>query len=371
MSFSYPYRAAQLLWISLKHLLGFGLDWLQGKGAQSGPDHLKRAFEEYSGSFIKFGQVLSLQLDMLPREYCDALLNLLDRVPAFPRSGVNDVFHEEFQDMPLAIFEDFNYEPIGAASIGQVHKATYKGDIVAIKVQRPGIRKVFERDALLLNLLVRIVFLFRIRSLYFMRDPVREFHEWIEEELDYYREARHAELLGRNAAKMSKEKVPKVYWEVTTRRVLTTEYLDGCTVTQYLRMKAENNEQELAKIDRLNFNPTQFVTNIITNFISDALYYGMFHADLHPANLMILKNNVVGYVDFGIVGTFSLEARGKAIQLLLSHVSGDPDEILSSFLSISQLTDRADVEGFRHHLKEHAQDWYRQPPVGELPSEGV
>ena len=284
----------------------------------------------------------------------------------FPRSGVNDVFHEELGDLPTAIFDDFDYDVIGSASIGQVHKATYKGDIVAIKVQRPGIQKVFERDAMLLNLLVRIVFLFRVRSLYFMRDPVREFHEWIQEELDYYREARHADLLGRNAAKMPKEKVPRVYWEVTTRRILTTEYLDGCTVTEYLRMKAENNEDELAKVARLNFNPTQFVTNIITNFISDALYYGMFHADLHPANLMILKNNVVGYVDFGIVGTFSREARSKAIQLLLSHVSGDPDEILSSFLSISELTDRADVEGFRRHLRKHAQDWYRQPPVGSV-----
>src|SRR5262245_58783282 len=104
-----------------------------------GPELLREIFEKLGGSFIKFGQILSLQIDTLPREYCDALLALLDRVPPFAREAVDEVFREELDAEPAALYQEFHYNPVASASIGQVHRATLRdGTPVAVKVQRTG-----------------------------------------------------------------------------------------------------------------------------------------------------------------------------------------------------------------------------------------
>src|SRR6266403_1330600 len=123
-----------------------------------GPELLKNLFERLGGSFLKFGQILSLQIDTLPREYCDALLALLDRVPPFPAEDVERIFQETLQASPRDIYQTFDFKPFASASIGQVHRATLKdGTAVAVKVQRPGIRAKFELDNLLLRIGVKLV----------------------------------------------------------------------------------------------------------------------------------------------------------------------------------------------------------------------
>src|SRR5438045_5710565 len=156
----------------------FLLRRLRGRD-EHGPELLRDLLERLGGSFIKFGQILSLQIDTLPREYCDALLTLLDRVPPFPPDAVKTVFLEALRAAPTELYAQFDYTPVASASIGQVHRAALKdGSPAAVKVQRPGIRAVFERDNLLLRLGVKVIFFLRIRSLYFMRDPVRELSTW-------------------------------------------------------------------------------------------------------------------------------------------------------------------------------------------------
>src|SRR6266545_2740755 len=211
-----------------------------------GPDLLREALEELSGSFVKFGQILSLQIDSLPREYCDSLLRLLDRVPPFGRAQVDQVFREELNAEPSVLYREFEYQPVASASIGQVHSAVLKdGTKAAVKVQRPGVRLDIERDVVLMQVMVKFIFLFRIRRFYFMRDPVRELSTWTQDELDYRREAAFCGLLGDNAAHTPSERVPKVYWELTRRRVLTMEFLEGPSVSEYLRMVERRDEQGL------------------------------------------------------------------------------------------------------------------------------
>ena len=156
----------------------------------NGAELMREGLEKIGGTFIKFGQILSLQMDTLPKEYCDALLRLLDRVPTCSREEVDECFLTELGSPPTAIFGEFDYHAIASASIGQVHRATLKdGTKVAVKVQRPGVRNAFQRDLLLMRSFIQVVFLFGIRSLYFMRDPIRELDSWTEDELDYRREA--------------------------------------------------------------------------------------------------------------------------------------------------------------------------------------
>jgi len=260
---------------------------------------------------------------------------------------------------------------LASASIGQVHRAVLQDStVVAVKVQRPGVRETFRRDAVLLNLFVRVIFLLRIRSLYFLRDPVREFSEWIQDELDYRREAAYAEVLRRNAQETPTEIVPRIHWDLTTPRVLTMDFLEGFSVLEYLRIRDEGDERRLAEMEQIGFQPNKFLTNVIDNFLSDAFRFGLFHADLHPANLLILQDNAVGYVDFGIVGHLTPEARRKQIQLSMAYARGRADEIFSAFLSVSTFTERVDLAGFRQELERRSRQWYREPAVGGVPHFG-
>src|SRR5262249_53887915 len=152
--------------------------------------------------------------------------------------------------------------------IGQVHRAALKdGTAVAVKVQRPGIRRVFERDNRLLRAAVRLILFLRIRSLYFLRDPVRELSTWTLDELDYRREASYANLLADNAAGSTTEKIPKIFWDLTAERILTMEFLDGPSVLSYLRMLETGDEARLAELRARGFIPSVFSTNVISNFL--------------------------------------------------------------------------------------------------------
>ena len=364
----YFHRALQIAWICFRNLTEIWTDRLRRRRVTPGPERLRLLLEELGGSFLKFGQILSLQIDTLPREYCDALLNLLDRVPPFGREQVRQIFQQERGTFPENIFREFNYKPLASASIGQVHRAVLPDStVVAVKVQRPGIREIFLRDAVLLNLFVRVIFLLNVRSLYFLRDPVREFNEWIHDELDYRREAAYAEVLRRNAQKTPTEAVPRIHWDLTTSRILTMDFLQGYSVMEYLRIRETRDEVRLAEMEQIGFDPPKFISNVIQNFLSDAFRYGIFHADLHPANLLILKDNVVGYVDFGIVGHLTPEARRKQIQLSMAYARGKADEICAAFLSVSTFTEEVDLAGFRRELERRSRQWYREPAIGGVP----
>jgi len=327
-----------------------------------GPELMRSGLEKIGGCFIKLGQIMSLQIDTLPKEYCDALLKLLDRVPTCSREEVDRIILTELGGTPAEIFGSFDYDAIGSASIGQAHKGTLKdGSPIAVKVQRPDVRQAFHRDLQLMRTFITVVFLFGIRSLYFMRDPIRELDSWTEDELDYLREATQCDLLYRNSADSPTERIPHVYWELSTSRVLTMEFLHGPSVSSYLRMVERNDTAAMQALKDTGFDSSVFCNNIIQNFLQDAFHHGAFHADLHPANLLILPNNVVGYVDFGIVAKLTPEARRKQIELTLAYASGLSDAIHREFLNICTLTDNADVEGMRRKIATMSRSWYAQP----------
>jgi len=339
--------------------------WRRAKGRPvHTPRLLLEALERLSGSLLKFGQIMATQVEDLPREYCDVLLSLLDRVPPISPQAVLGVFVEEVHAAPEKIFQSFDYQPIASASIGQVHRATMRdGTAVAVKVQRPGIRKVFERDLAVLALLVRMVYAFRIRRMYFLRNLVRELELWTEDELDYRREAAYCARLGENAADRPIERVPKVYWELTTGKILTMEYLAGPSVADLFRMRQENDETALEALRQSGFVAAEFVSNVIANFVKGALRTGVFHADLHPANLIVLPGNAVGYVDFGIAGVLTPEARRRLIELMIAYAGGKPDELYRNLTEVCTAVPESDFSGLRRDILARAGEWYREPAV--------
>ena len=319
----------------------------------SGPKRFRQMIEDVGGTFIKFGQMLAMQSDLIPLEYCAALFSLFDQVPPFDFSEVEKVFLEDLEHFPREIFESFDSHPIATGSIGQVHVATLHGRKVAVKVRRPTIVSDFHADIAALNFTVRIVKMFRLRALYWIMAPTEEFIAWTQDELDYRREAHYMEELGRNARDNDHEKVPAVFWSCTTARILTVEYLEGVTVSEYLRQLEAGHPQVSP-----DFLPSLFGARLIDNFLGDAFRHGMFHADLHPGNLMILPGNVVGYIDFGISGVLSRYSRRHLISMTLAYARGDLEAMCESFFRITTFDKKANVQHFRKSLKEVASTWY-------------
>ncbi len=334
--------------------------WLLGKPL-SGPDRLRVAFEEIGGTLIKLGQMLALQSDMLPLEYCRGLFSLFDKVPPFAYEYVERTFLEDLKQTPQQVFDSFDIRPFATGSIGQVHIATLGAHKLAVKVRRPTILQDFAVDITSLMFIVKTVKLFRIRKLYWIVGPTEEFVAWTREELDYRREAHYMDELGRNARDNPYEKIPTVFWHCTTARILTVDFLDGLTLSDFLRNKEKGDSGASP-----DFDPDLFAVRLIDNFLGDAFDHGMFHADLHPGNIMILPGNVVGYIDFGISGVLSRYSRRHLSAETLGIARGDLDDMVDSFFLVSTFAENANRASFRQQLKERAANWYGGDGRGTL-----
>jgi ubiquinone biosynthesis protein len=329
-----------------------------GRKRLGGPERLRVMFEEIGGTFIKFGQMLALQPDIISLEYCDALFDLLDRVEPCEFAEVEQTFVEELGRRPSEIFDNFERQPLATASIGQVHVGHLGGRKVAVKVQRPRVEVDFDGDVRMMTAAIRLIRRLRLKFFYWLIEPMGEFVEWTREELDYRREARYMEQLRRNARDNPRERVPEVLWQYTTRRILVVEFLEGVTVLEYMRAVAEGDELLPRRLRAAGFDPGLFAGNIIDNFVSDAFTHGVFHADLHPANLMILPGNVVGYVDFGITAVLSRYSRRNLIALTHALARADLDGMCAPFFNVSVIDEASDPEAFRAGLRRLGGGWY-------------
>lgn len=361
-------RLAHLVKVIVRHVLAYALTLAVNRWPKlephlavtklSGPERLRAMVEDMGGTFIKFGQMLALQPDILPVEYCNALFNLLDRVAPFPFAHVERTFVTEFGKSPHEIFDHIEVEPIATASIGQVHIARLHGQKVAVKVQRPNVDTDFNGDIRLMNSFIRLIRRLHLKMFYWLIEPTSEFVTWTSEELDYRREARYMEQQRRIARGNPHECVPKVFADYVSRRTLVVEFIDGLNLLDYLRAIKTGDEFTIKRLKAKGFNPDQFVYNILENFLSDAYRFGMFHADLHPANLMILPDSVVGYVDFGITGMLSRYSRQNIVSLTMALGRGDLEAMCAAFFKISTVNEKSDVEGFRHGMRQLNKQWY-------------
>ncbi|HWN43941.1 MAG TPA: AarF/UbiB family protein [Thermoanaerobaculia bacterium] len=351
---------------ALANLLGARLErwpWLARRlppGVLPEPDRLRMIFEDLGGTFLKLGQMLALQPDILPFAYCNALFNLMDRVAPFPYESVERIVQEELGARPGELFDGFDRRPLATASIGQVHAATLGGRALAVKVQRPSVEVEFHGDIRLMVMGIRLIRGLRIRKLEWLLEPMTEFISWTREELDYRYEARYMERLRANARRNDRERIPALLPERSGRRVLTVEFLAGTTVLDYLRALDVGDEVTLARVRATGFEPDAFARNIIDNFLGDAFQHGMFHADLHPANLMILPDNVVGYIDFGITAVLSTYSRRNLVALTFAYTRGDLDGMCEAFFKVSVLHAGSDPKAFRDGLSKLALGWYER-----------
>ncbi len=362
-------RLLHLLSVFLRHGLAYAWGgrlrrwrflarWLP-PAEQGGPERLRALIEDLGGTFVKFGQMLALQPDIISLEYCNALFKLLDRVDPFPYPEVERIWREEIGQPIAEVFDTFETQPLATASVGQVHVAVLEGRKVAVKVQRPNVEHEFGSDIRLMLSAMAFIRWLRITFLYWLIEPMTEFVGWTREEIDYRFEDRYSAQLRRHAQHNRVQHVPANFARYTTRRTLVTEFMEGVTLLDYLRAREEGDEMAVKRLEPEGFDRKQFAANVIDNFLGDAFQNGIYHADLHPANLMILPDSVVGYIDFGITGVISRHARRHLVAMTLALAEGDMDALNAEFLDVAAYDPDADPAAFRRGLDRLAKDWYQ------------
>ncbi|MCL4747140.1 MAG: ubiquinone biosynthesis regulatory protein kinase UbiB [Burkholderiaceae bacterium] len=280
--------------LALARLVRFGRPLRMPRG-----ERLRRALEELGPIFVKFGQVLSTRRDLLPADVADELARLQDRVPAFPSARAVAEIERGLGMSVGDAYASFEQQPVASASIAQVHLATLAdGREVAVKVLRPGMAGMIDRDLALLRtagtLLVRIsADARRLRPL----DVIAEFDKYLHDELDLVREAANANQLRRNFADSTLLRVPEVHWDLCATNVMTMERMHGIPISQIDRMRAAG--IDLTKLSR----------DGVDIFFTQVFRDGFFHADMHPGNILVGDRdadfNRYIALDFGIVGTLS------------------------------------------------------------------
>ena len=279
--------------------------------------HLREMLDELGPTFVKFGQLLSTRPDVVPPDIVVELRGLQDDVRPFPFAQIREVIESELGLTLEQAFLRFDEQPIAAASIGQVHRAMLpNGDEVAVKVQRPNAPRQIESDLALLYQAARMI-KERVRALDFIdaHALVDEFARSIRQELDYKLEARHAETFRRDFANSELVVVPKVYRDYSSARMLTLEYLDG---VQLVDLDYETTPLEERR--KLAYLVTQTWMEMIFE-------HGFFHADPHPANVLVLSGGRIGLVDFGLAGKLTDEDMARLTRLFIDAATENVDAL--------------------------------------------
>jgi ubiquinone biosynthesis protein len=329
--------------------------WLPGRpadGADSDPSEagalrLRRLFEALGPSFVKIGQLLALHAGALPQAYRDELSRLLDSTLPLPFSVVDQVLADEFGEDWCRFFEQIDQEPLASASIGQVHQGTLKNEkAVAVKVQRPGAQMIFERDFDILREIVRHT---RLHTL--LRMTRQQLEAIIDEvigftrsEFDYCHEANAARRL--RAMDIEGMYAPQVYDDLSTRRVLVSEFIEGTTLNDVLTHLDEPDWLAREGVDR-----DRLARQIMRNQLMQALRCGFFQADPHPANLILMADGRLGYVDFGIVGELDEQTRRDIVDMALFEMLDDYEALWPIILRYGQPTEKTDLRAFKGDFK--------------------
>lgn len=331
---------------------------MRGKevGARILGQELRRFCERLGITYIKLGQYLAMRFDVLPLEACRELSGLLEDVRPMPFATVRRILEEELGEAPEKIFAELESQPLAAASVAQVHRArAHDGELLAVKVQRPNLEQVFQADIGNLLLAAWVMDRLGVLGSTSVVAAVEEFSDFTGREMDFLTEGRTADRLRRNAA--STEHVPRIRWDLTTRRVISMEFVEGISMSSLCRMIEEGRHDEVQEL-----LPNADLGTLTRNFIRASLrqlfLHGFFHADPHPGNILVRDDNSVAFVDFGIFGELT-ESERKHCAGYVENVSLRRfDRAFQHYLHMIDPTADADLEGFRAETLRLMNHWY-------------
>ncbi len=307
---------------------------------------LRLMFVELGPTFIKLGQMLSMRKDILPPDITEELEKLQDRVQAASFKEIESELRDELKRPLKELFKEIDPEPLAAASIGQVYKAKLKGggDVI-IKIKRPEVERIIEADIVVLTQLARLIEKhFKESQFYQPKLIVKEFARNIRHELDYKREARNAEKFRKDFNDDNTVFIPKVYWNLTTKNVIVEEFVKG---------------RKISEIRALDASTRRLIAERSALFFTrQILYNGFFNADPHPGNLFLMKGNVIGVVDFGMVGAIDFELKELLQTIFVALVEKDIDAFIENFNKVLVFSPETSRQDFSQDFLEIIEEYY-------------
>ncbi|MFH1037122.1 MAG: AarF/ABC1/UbiB kinase family protein [PVC group bacterium] len=316
--------------LKIEQIVELGLQKISRKRRErietlTGPQRFRLALEELGPTFVKLGQVLSTRPDLIPLSLITELAKLQDEVPPFPFEEVQSIIETETGKTPEELFQQFEKEPSAAASIGQVHRATLKdGTDVMVKVQRPGIKRTIEID---LEIMLHLAGLMErhLAELQVIRPSriVEEFARTLGEEIDYTLEASHVERFSDQFKAEETIRVPRLYREFSSERILTLEDIRG--------IKASDVEE----LRRKGYDCALLARRGADLMMKQIFEFGFFHADPHPGNIFILPDNIICYIDFGMMGRINRHDREDFGDLLMAIVGKNEKKTVEMVLALT------------------------------------
>ena len=311
---------------------------------------LRLALTELGPTFIKLGQILSTRADLVGPAFAREFAELQSDIPPDPPDVIRAVIAEELGQPVERLFAAFEDRPIGSASIGQVHRATLPdGQRVVVKVQHQGIEEKVTNDLDILMALAELAEQYdETLQAYQPRATLAEFRRNLLRELDFTRERRNLEEFARNFAGDRTIHIPKPFSELSARRVLTMEMLDGMSI------------RHVAEIEAQGVNTKELATRCANIYLNMIFRDRFFHADPHPGNIWVLRDGVVGLLDCGMIGRIDAHTRGEVERMLLSAVEKDAEQLADVVVRIGTMPQGLNRDALRADIDEFVAEYLGQ-----------
>ena len=313
------------------------------------PRRLRRMLTELGPSFIKLGQLMSVRADLFPPEYIEELQKLQDQVPPHPFKTIKPFIEDQLGRPLNRAFKWFDENAIASASIAQVYKAELNtGELVAVKVVRPGIAKLIRSDIRVMYYMAgKFEQTFELARVIGAKNVVKEFERSVFNELDMHIEAGSIEKFSRYYKHIQEICIPGVYWELTTKSILVMEFIPGVKVNQ------------VAAIREMGIDPKGIAMIGLRSLSRQLMEFGFVHADPHPGNTIVMPDGRVGLVDFGITAHLDAELMLQIARLFLGYAEHDYDLVMESLLDAGIIDEEVhDLRAFRNDLKEMSEPFY-------------
>ncbi len=312
---------------------------------------IRFALEELGPTFVKLGQVLSMRPLLIPLELVMELTKLQDQVAPFLFAQVKQIVESELKAPLEEHFSSFETVPIAAASLSQVHKAVTKdGKTVVVKVQRPGIKEIIKADMEILKDLTNLLEKYVPESKQY--DPVgmrEELDKSIRREINFNNEARNIQVFGENFKEEKSIFVPKVFWDLTTSKVLTMDFIDGVKISNLSELEKRGiDKKKLALIGG---------KMVFKQIFED----GFFHADPHPGNLFALEGNIIAPVDYGMMGKLSETTMNELADLLISVVTWHPGGIVKVYQDMEVVGEEVNLRALEADIADFLYKYHKIP----------
>ena len=343
----------------VEDILGEELDEATSGDVASAEDFAHH-LERLGPTFIKLGQLLSTRADLLPDPYLQALARLQDDLPPVPFAEIEAVVRAELGVRLSKAFLEFDHTPVAAASLAQVHRAVLRdGRVVAVKVQRPGVRLQVADDLEVLEAVADLIERYsESAARYDVRLLVEEFRKSLLRELDYRIEAENLTVLGTNLTRFPRLVVPQPVSDYTTSRVLTMDYVTGTKIT------------DLSPIVLLEFDAADLADVLFEAYLHQVLADGFFHADPHPGNLLVTGDGHLALIDLGMVARITPRMQDQLLQLLLTVSEGRGDEAADYAIRLGEPRPDFRREDFSRRVRDLVADYQevslRDLQVGRL-----